>query len=79
MITTNHWASELQPGDRVLATIRHQTNGELNRHNISVVVVDIFEKSILGYDGIGVYDIPFNELKTIHPLQSPSVAQAKNS
>jgi len=62
-----HWAEELQMGDRCLATIRHQTIGELNRHNIPVIVIEniISEKKIKGsfFDEIGF--INYNELTKI--------------
>lgn len=53
----SHWAENLQLGDRCLATIRHETIGELNRHNVPVIVIEniISEKKIKGsfFDEIG--------------------------
>ena len=63
----SHWAEELQTGDRCSATIRHETNGELNRHNVPVIVIEniINEKKIKGsfLDEIGF--INYNELTDV--------------
>lgn len=69
METYKHWAEDLQVGDRVLATIRHKTNGKLNRHNVNIVVIsnDAVNQEIKGLDnekGIWLF-IPYNELKPI--------------
>jgi hypothetical protein len=63
----SHWAENLQLGDRCLATIRHETIGELNRHNVPVIVIEniIAEKKIKGsfFDKIGF--INYNELTAV--------------
>lgn len=63
----SHWAENLQLGDRCLATIRHATIGELNRHNVPVIVIEniIAEKKIKGsfFDEIGF--INYNELTAV--------------
>jgi hypothetical protein len=38
--STNHWAGDLQTGDRCLATIRHKTDGSKNKHNVEVIVIE---------------------------------------
>ncbi len=62
-----HWAENLQIGDRCLTTIRHETIGELNRHNVPVIVIEniISENKIKGsfFDEIGF--INYNELTAI--------------
>ena len=62
-----HWAENLQIGDRCLATIRHETIGGLNRHNVLVIVIEniISENKIKGsfFDEIGF--INYNELSAI--------------
>lgn len=63
----SHWAEELQLGDRCLATIRHKTIGELNRHNVPVIIIENItsENKIKGsfFDEIGFVD--YNELTKI--------------
>ncbi len=62
---TPHWAASLNAGDIVYATIRHETDGSLNRHNVRIVVVGVYDNTILGSDGNEVVDIPFNELSPL--------------
>lgn len=66
---SEHWAESLQQGDRVLATIRHQTDGTLNRHNVNMIVVDvdIRKKQIKGVNEGSFYMIPFMELTQLTP------------
>jgi len=35
-----HWAEEIVLGDRCKATIRHETDGSKNIHNVSVIVIE---------------------------------------
>lgn len=60
-----HWATELEVGDRAIATIRHETDGSKNIHNAVVIVVsnDEYKKNIEGALGEEVYNIPYYELK----------------
>ncbi len=62
-----HWAEGLETGDRVKATIRHESDGSKNRHNVDIIVVNVDPSYsiILGYDAETKSDlqIPFNELK----------------
>lgn len=64
------------PGDRVLATIRHKTDGTKNRHNVPVIVTgnDTEKRKILGATETGyVYVIPYNELKEIPLMKNKEV------
>ena len=69
MENTKHWAESLISGDRCLATIRHQTDGSKNKHNVNVIVVrnKIEINSILcTEEGSGVsIIIPYYELSQI--------------
>lgn len=59
-----HWAESLQPADRVTGTIRHKTDGSLNRHNVEMIVIRVLpttQKIIAFVDGDSI-PIPFNEL-----------------
>lgn len=46
-----HWAEDLQIGDRVIACIRHKTDGSKNIHGATVIVVenDIYDWRIVGW------------------------------
>ena len=61
----SHWAEELQPGDRCIATIRHQTDGSNNIHGANVIVIENNHKikSIKGWFDSTEHIIPYNELK----------------
>jgi hypothetical protein len=71
-----HWASELQVGDRAVATIRHQTDGTKNIHNAVVVVVanNEFNKNIKGALAGTLFEIPYNELKQYDPHEASMVS-----
>lgn len=60
-----HWATTLEVGDRVTATLRHKTDGTKNKHNVPVIVISVDEdkKCINGYTQFGKKEIPFDELK----------------
>lgn len=60
-----HWAERLQVADRVLATLRHKTDGSRNVHNADVIVVENKpgESKIIGWWDDRNYEIPYNELK----------------
>ena len=47
----NHWAEELVCGDRCKATIRHETDGSLNKINVDVIVIEniISQRKIKAY------------------------------
>lgn len=57
------WREDLQPGDRCLATIRHETDGTKNIHNAEVIVAEnnLKLKQIVGFY-FKKYTIPYNEL-----------------
>lgn len=60
-----HWAQSLQEADRVKGTIRHITDGTLNRHNVDLIVVKVLAntKKILAYLDGKTIPVPFNDLK----------------
>ncbi len=57
-----HWATELQVGDRVTATIRHEKDGSLNQFNVPVIVVSVHGDYIIGSVDNEPIEIPFCEL-----------------
>lgn len=61
-----HWAENLQVADRVTGTIRHKTDGNLNRHDVEMIVVQVIvpSKQILAYivSDCKTMPISFNEL-----------------
>jgi len=64
MENVKHWAESLQSGDRVTGTIRHKTDGNLNRHNVEMIVAEVIpeHKQVLAVVyGFTIY-VPFNEL-----------------
>jgi len=65
----NHWAEELEPGDKCLATIRHKTDGSKNLHNIEIIVIEneLLEKRIMGYFKRHKKSIPYNDLRVYKP------------
>lgn len=66
MIQYPHWASNLQVGDRCLATIRHESDGTKNHINVPIIICrnDINKCNVIGlYEGF-MYHIPYNELTT---------------
>ena len=71
-----HWATELQVGDKAIATIRHETDGTKNIHNaVIIVVANIeFDKIIKGALGTSVFEIPYNELKEYDPHEVSKVS-----
>jgi hypothetical protein len=60
-----HWAEKLQVADRVIATLRHKTDGSRNVHGAEVIVVEnkAREKVIIGWWNDREYTIAYNELK----------------
>ena len=60
-----HWAEDLQTGDIVYATIRHKTDGKLNRHNVSCIVISSHPQSPFEMEGTGnfivAYDIEYEK------------------
>jgi len=56
-----HWAENLEVGDKCKATIRHKTDGSKNRHNVEVIVIENKDEhsSILAWDGIKEVSIPY--------------------
>jgi hypothetical protein len=65
----NHWAAELQTGDRCLATIRHETDGSKNKHNVEVIVIEnnIRDNKIMALF-LGEQEfIRYNELSEVLP------------
>lgn len=70
-----HWATELQVGDRAVATIRHETDGSKNIHGAVVIIVrnNEYGKAIQGaFDGT-IYDIPYCELQKHEPHEVSKV------
>ena len=63
----SHWAQTLEIGDRCKATIRHQTDGSKNRHNVDIVVIENYktESYIVGYFDDITEKIPYNELTKV--------------
>lgn len=64
---TKHWAESLQLGDRCVANIRHETDGNKNVHDARVIVVENepHKRRILAwYNSKKIY-IPYNELSEI--------------
>lgn len=59
-----HWAENLQVGDRVKGTIRHQTDGSKNKIDVDVIVVANLHNSKIEahFEGKN-YTIPYNELR----------------
>lgn len=59
------WQHNLEVGDRCLATIRHETDGTQNRHNVEVIVIKNYRSDwkILAYENGNEIHIPYNELK----------------
>jgi len=70
-----HWAAYLQPGHRVMATIRHESDGSLNEFDVPVIVVSVHENYIMGSVEGDVIEIPFNELN--NPSELVDIAQLK--
>ena len=59
-----HWADALEIGDRVIAYIRHQTDGSRNfRARFIVVDNDRKNKTIVAAMGGKTYTVPYNELR----------------
>jgi predicted NUDIX family phosphoesterase len=63
-IEQEHWATELEQGDRVLVTIRHATDGTKNLHNQNAIVIENRPEKISCYVAVGsaTYLIPYNEM-----------------
>lgn len=66
----SHWAEKLEPGDVCKATIRHETDGSKNRHNVEVIVVENCksEARITAWDKLTwriKFSINYNELTKI--------------
>lgn len=70
-----HWATELQIGDRAVATIRHISDGSKNIHGAIVIVVanNYYDKVIKGAFCGKVYDIPYCELQKHEPHEVSKV------
>jgi hypothetical protein len=64
-----HWADALESGDRVLATIRHETDGSKNLIDVQVIVTgnNRRECKISAAFLAGLYVIPYNELSPLTP------------
>jgi hypothetical protein len=69
-----HWAASLETGDRVTATIRHKTDGTLNKHNVPCIVIANYPHSngmsgfiITHEDDCGEIAVPYNELSENSP------------
>ena len=62
-----HWAERLKVGDICLATIRHQTDGTKNLHDVEVVVDENLkgENKINCYFGDVKATVKYNDLKQI--------------
>jgi hypothetical protein len=65
----NHWATSLDIGNRVKATLRHATDGAKNIHNAEVIVVfnNCFKSFIQATYNNATYTIPYNDLTKITP------------
>ena len=46
MEITKHWAYRLKKEDVVLANIRHESDGSLNRNNVAVIVISVKDNFI---------------------------------
>lgn len=64
MEITKHWASQLKKGDTVLANIRHESDGSLNRTNVAVIIISVKDNFIDCSEKItsDVHTIQFCEL-----------------
>lgn len=61
-----HWANSLEVGDRVIAFIRHQTDGSKKfRARFTVVENDRKNKTIVAAIGEKTYTVPYNELRQL--------------
>lgn len=61
-----HWANSLEIGDRVIAFIRHQTDGSKNfRAKMIVVENDRKNSKIVAALGYKTFTVPYNELREI--------------
>ena len=60
-----HWAERLKSGDKVKATLRHQTDGSKNKFNVEVIVISVNKnaREILAHTDYGTKKIDFCELK----------------
>jgi len=65
-----HWATYLEAGDRCFATIRHLTDGSLNRHRVPIIVVTNLkdQNKIVGYFDNIQKEIDYNELTSVESL-----------
>jgi hypothetical protein len=61
----SHPAEVLETGDRVIATIRHKTDGSKNIHNADLIVIENRKqvRHIRALWGQNEYLIPYNDLK----------------
>lgn len=53
-----------------MATLRHETDGAQNKHNVAVSVISVDEskQTIMASCEFGTFEIPFDELKRITPV-----------
>ncbi|MFN0254489.1 hypothetical protein [Pedobacter ureilyticus] len=67
MIEQKHWAEALKSGDKVLGTIRHATDGNQNRINVELSVIENFPTAskIIAKEGKTETVVPYNELTKI--------------
>lgn len=75
MKENKHWATELQTGDRAVATIRHETDGSKNISNAVVIVVandEVAREVMAAYEN-EKYVIPYNELDKYDPHEYSKV------
>ena len=65
--STTHWATILKQGDKVFATIRHETDGSKNIRNAEVVILNNNSKRemVMGEHLGQYYTIPYNDLAAL--------------
>lgn len=75
MSSYQHWASSLEIGDRVIATIRHKTDGKKNIIGAIVIVAENnkWAQKIKGAIDDMVFDLPYNELTAFEPTEVSKV------
>jgi hypothetical protein len=62
-----HWAESLEIGDRVKATIRHETDGSKNHTDVPVIVVENYKyaKEVKVKFMDDFHRVPYNELSKL--------------
>lgn len=69
MKDNNHWAETLETGDRVLATIRHKTDGSKNLIDQSAIVVNNNKDDsniLVAINKDDLHIVPYSEIKNFN-------------